>query len=106
MVKNSKDYIFNEDELITQLTRQQTGLLTQLCDLVGRQLNPVLIGDEPEQQWSSEAKDLFDRYRKLSWELSRRHSRQSSMQLTRLMSGFNGEEKITAEMMRFWMNRY
>jgi hypothetical protein len=34
MVKNSKDYIFNEDELITQLTRQQAGLLTQLCDLV------------------------------------------------------------------------
>ena len=106
MVKNSKDYIFDEDELVTQLTRQRTGLLTQLCELVGRQLNPVLIGDEPEEQWSSEAKILFDQYKKLSWELSRRRSRQCSMQLTRLMSGFNGEEKITAEMKRFWMHRY
>jgi hypothetical protein len=28
MVKNSKDNIFDEDELITELTRQQTRLLT------------------------------------------------------------------------------
>ncbi len=106
MARNFKDYIFDEDELITQLTRQQTGLLSQLSNLVGKQLNPVLIGDQPEQQWSSEAKNVFDRYRKLSRELSRRRSRQCSMQLTRLMSGFNGEAEITAEMTRFWMNRY
>ena len=103
---NPKDQIFNEDKSIADLTSYRRQLLEVLSEAVGYELNEVLLGLEPEEAWSSHAKGIFAKYRKLSDEISRLNSQRCSRQLTRFMSGVSDDEDMADGMMRWWMNRY